>query len=522
MKRCGCYVRVSTFGQRDNYSVEVQRKRAITFCKANGYELVLYDEQASASTLLRDEFTRLLTDVQQERIQAVWCIEFTRLTRDEADAIEIRKIFVKYKIRLFINGVDTDLTSPESVLMFNINSAVASYERLRFMERSIRGKQEWRDKGLLKFSTVFGYDNTFLPDGTKQVIVNTEEAKCLRYMFQLYADGLSLRTICRRLTEEGFKGKKGGEWAPANICRYFQKLEYAGLTTNSKGETIESKIYPAIIEMDLWQRVQNAKRLKLGGPVQNLKRGKFQLSNILKCGKCGSGYYYNYNTYKSSEGPKKREYYAHNIKTAKSYKCRNRPKSVSIEFLQDLVGGLYLNTFNDYYDIEHYIKLARTDLLQQGIDVKESVDRINSQLAEEENKRKRLIDAVVDGILDKTEAIQKSNTINDEISKLRKNLEEKVNQVKLKEDNLRDIINAFAYSDSDQFFDLTDCQKRKLYMERITKLTITDNIIEAEFLTGRAYIIDMKELPEWLKGEMEILRTYREAQPMRNEKGVLP
>jgi DNA invertase Pin-like site-specific DNA recombinase len=43
------------------------------------------------------------------------------------------------------------MTAPESVLMFNINSAVASYERSRVIERSLRGKKEWRDKGLLKF-----------------------------------------------------------------------------------------------------------------------------------------------------------------------------------------------------------------------------------------------------------------------------------------------------------------------------------------------------------------------------------
>jgi len=514
MDRCGCYVRVSTFGQKDNFSVEVQRKRAIEFCKSNGYELVLYDEQASASTLLRDEFTRLLSDVQQEKLQAVWCIEFTRLTRDEADAIEIRKIFVKHRIKLFINGIDTDLKSPESVLMFNINSAVASYERLRFRERSIRGKQEWRDKGLLKFSVVFGYDNTYLPDGTKQVIVNEDEAKCLRYMFQLYSDGLSLRHICRRLSEEGFKGKKDGGWSPGNICRYFQKLEYAGLTTNSRGEVIESKTYPPIIEMSLWQQVQKAKRLKLGGPVQNLKRGKFQLSNILKCGKCGSGYYYNYNFYPTLEGQRKREYYAHYLKTAKSYECHNRPKSINIEFLQDLVGGLYLDTFNNYDDIEQYIETARADLLQQELDVKEAVERIQTLLSEAEKKKKRLIDAVVDGILDKVEAAQKSTEINDEISRLQIMLQEKTNQVKLKEDNLRDLIETFAVSDTDQFFDLPDHYKRKLYIERITKLIITDNIIEAEFLTGRAYVIDIKAIPEWLKGQMEVLKVYREAQPV--------
>ena len=151
MDRCGCYIRVSTVNQKDNFSVDVQRKRAVDFCQANGFEAVLYDEQASASTLLREEFSKLLRDIERGDIQAVWSIEFTRLTRDEADAIEIRRLFVKNNIRLYLNGTETNLTAPESVLMFNINSAVASYERSRVIERSLRGKKEWRDKGLLKF-----------------------------------------------------------------------------------------------------------------------------------------------------------------------------------------------------------------------------------------------------------------------------------------------------------------------------------------------------------------------------------
>ncbi|MCK5197119.1 MAG: recombinase family protein, partial [Spirochaetales bacterium] len=62
-----------------------------------------YDEQASASTLLREEFSKLLKDIEKGNIQAVWSIEFTRLTRDEADTIEIRRLFVKNNIRLYLN-----------------------------------------------------------------------------------------------------------------------------------------------------------------------------------------------------------------------------------------------------------------------------------------------------------------------------------------------------------------------------------------------------------------------------------
>jgi len=54
MDRCGCYIRVSTVNQKDNFSVDVQRKRAKTFCKANGLEAVFYDA-IEIRRLLKDQ-----------------------------------------------------------------------------------------------------------------------------------------------------------------------------------------------------------------------------------------------------------------------------------------------------------------------------------------------------------------------------------------------------------------------------------------------------------------------------------
>jgi len=59
--------------------------------------------------------------------------------------------------------------------MFNINSAVTSSERSGVIEKSLSCKKEWRDKGFLKFSVIYGFDNKYLPDGTKDIDVNDEE-----------------------------------------------------------------------------------------------------------------------------------------------------------------------------------------------------------------------------------------------------------------------------------------------------------------------------------------------------------
>lgn len=509
MYRCGCYIRVSSVSQKDNFSVAVQRKRAEEFCLKMGFIPEIYDEQASASTLLREEFSRLLKDVKDGNINAVWCIEFTRLTRDEADAIEIRRLFVKHNIKLFINGVDTDLTSPESVLMFNINSAVASYERLRVIERSIRGRKEWRDKGHLKYSMLLGYDNVYQPDGTKIAVINQQEAESVRLMFELYAEGYSLRKICRKLTEEGYKSKKGGEWNSPQICRQLQKIEYAGYTTDSKGEIIPSKTYEAIIDLELWKKVQSSKRESVAGPIKNIKRGKFQLSNILKCGICGTGYYYNYSLKHQKKETVKYEYYGHYKKTKKSYKCNNRPKSIKITKLEDIVGAIYLETFSDDNEIQKYIEKHRTDLMNEKVNINDSVKRLELQLVDAKKRKTRLIDAVINGVISNGDASEKSVSINNEISNLENLINNKTKDLRYKEENIQKLIDDFAMNTASEFLDLEDWEKRKLYMERITNMTITHQILEVTFITGLTYILDMKNLPEWIMDSMDILKTHR-------------
>ncbi|PKL74149.1 MAG: hypothetical protein CVV27_21970, partial [Candidatus Melainabacteria bacterium HGW-Melainabacteria-1] len=132
----GIYVRVSTIQQKDNYSTDVQRQRGIAFAESRGEPYTLYDEAASAGSLVRPEFLRLLHDVETDKVHIVWVVEFSRLTRDTEDALAIRKILVKHKAQVFVNDVPMDLSSPEAILSYNIKSSVSEYERSNTIART--------------------------------------------------------------------------------------------------------------------------------------------------------------------------------------------------------------------------------------------------------------------------------------------------------------------------------------------------------------------------------------------------
>ncbi len=203
--KCGVYVRVSTVGQKDNYSSPYQRQRGQDFCRQQGFEAVLFEEQASAASLLRQQLQQMLQAVEAGEIGGIWVIEFSRLSRDEQDAITLRKLLVKHKARLFIDGQETDLTKPESIFLYGINSVVSSYERARTLERITRGVRQRIDDGLYKQSSLFGYDYVYERDGTKKVVVNKREAEIVRKVFAWYEEGQTYTEISRELSRQGLR-----------------------------------------------------------------------------------------------------------------------------------------------------------------------------------------------------------------------------------------------------------------------------------------------------------------------------
>jgi site-specific DNA recombinase len=255
---CALYCRVSTLKQADKFSVPTQLQRGLSFITSNKWEVKVYQEAESGSTIEdRSRFEELLKDIDGGIIQKVWVIESSRLSRNLDDAIKIQRIFSKRNVELYVNDVLTPFDSAEKLLSYHIQSAVSEYERSKTIERSIRGKTEWQDTGNMALANIFGYSYRYMENGKKEWFVHDGEAAVVQLIFNLFTKkGNSFNSIMEYLNLAKIRTKTGKVWKREQIRHILSQSIYIGLSWTTKGKAIPSKVYPRILDDKVFYKAQ--------------------------------------------------------------------------------------------------------------------------------------------------------------------------------------------------------------------------------------------------------------------------
>ena len=513
--KCGVYVRVSTVGQKDNYSSPYQRQRGQDFCRQQGFEAVLYEEQASGASLLRQQLQAMLTAVEDGELGGIWVIEFSRLSRDEQDAIDLRKLLVRNKTRLFIDGQETDLTKPESIFLYGINSVVSSYERARTLERISRGVKQRMDDGEYKHSSLFGYDYVYERDGTKKVLINKREAQIVKLVFNWYEEGWTYTQISRELSRQGAKTKLGVDWIDTRIGGILHQPSYMGYQYDSKKVLIPSKVFTPIVEKTQWHKVQKIIAKNYGDRGRaDFRRGKHELSSIIHCGICGTAFYYR-RTYKVMKAGRLlyKEFYTHITKTLKGHECPQKPKYLVKKLIDKLMHALYVECFTNEAEIKKYLEMQQKEVRKQRERLDKSLGTIQQRLAEIEKERKKIITMVQRGMVSIEEVSDNIAELNAEKKKLENSLVEASENVRMQEASVDSLIQDFKGKDNWDMFALNEVQRRELFMRRIKRCEFKDRTLTVEWITGKVDTVNTKAIPSWLQARMETINDLISKKP---------
>ncbi len=109
-----------------------------------------------------------------------------------------------------------------------------------------------------------------------QLIVSDNEAKVVRYIFNQYADGISLRTLVEKLNEDKIEYSEGKcEWNKRRISRILRNEKYIGADN-----------HPSIISSDIFQKANQLIILK-GYRKKPCAPEIEYLKKIVYCGQCG-------------------------------------------------------------------------------------------------------------------------------------------------------------------------------------------------------------------------------------------
>jgi site-specific DNA recombinase len=268
VQRCAVYTRKSSEEglEQDFNSLHAQREACEAFIKSQageGWRLVktAYDDGGiSGGTMDRPALQRLLSDMDEGKIDVVVVYKVDRLTRSLADFAKMVEIFDAHHVSFVSITQQFNTTTSMGRLTLNVLLSFAQFEREVTGER-IRDKiAASKKKGMWMGGLCsLGYDVR-----DRRLVVNQEESKLVKHIYKRYLELGSVRLLKRDLDRRGIVSKvrtsKSGVRSGGRSLSHGALYE---LLANPIyiGEIRHKKVrYPgqhgAIVDRETWENVQ--------------------------------------------------------------------------------------------------------------------------------------------------------------------------------------------------------------------------------------------------------------------------
>jgi DNA invertase Pin-like site-specific DNA recombinase len=217
--KCVIYCRVSTDRQREAGTIESQRESLIQTARSNNWTVVSVEEDDGFSGTVpaweRPGMSRALRLIESRKVDYLLVVDLDRTSRAE-DPFEraiVRKALRDHGVLLATpKGILRDIT-PEEKLTQDMLSSVASYERSKTRERTLRGRKDavLRKGGRPLTQTPLGLEWSPEKHG---YIAATAEAPVVREIFRLAAEGMGPLQIERELVRRNMPSGRMQRYRP--------------------------------------------------------------------------------------------------------------------------------------------------------------------------------------------------------------------------------------------------------------------------------------------------------------------
>lgn len=219
------YCRYSSANQREE-SITAQKRFIGIFAQNFGYEITDWyvDEAQSGKTADRKSFQQLIYDVEHKpEFRAVIVHKLDRFSRSTVDTLQYKNLFSDYGVDVISASERID-SSPAGKMMLTVMSSVNQYYIDNLALEVMKGMRETAMQGKWTGgSPPLGYD---LDNGYLKI--NESEAKTVRLIFEMSADGYGYRSIIDRLNALGYKTKKGRNFSINSLYEIIRNERYKG------------------------------------------------------------------------------------------------------------------------------------------------------------------------------------------------------------------------------------------------------------------------------------------------------
>ena len=411
------------------------------------YKMYIDGGITGTSVKKRKNFMQMMIDAENGYFDLIVTREVSRFARNTVDTLQQTRLLKKCGVEVYFTEDNIwTMNDEDGELRLTIMATLAQNESKKTSIRVKAGQMVSFQKGVAYGNgNILGYDRK-----GKELVINPEQAKTVRMIYDMYLDGMGMRKIqfelekAGRLTATGLKN-----WSCANIGRILNNPFYCGTIVYRKEfvpDYLEQKkiknfdyvdkvvvegTHKPIVTKEEFEQVQKILKSKSASVDNRGARGR-HVSNDVWCKKlkCSCGASFNRRTWRRVNGIPQYAYQCyHQVQTGTVQTRLN--KGLSIEGICDVpmvprwkLGAMADIIFQKFWNNRQEILSIANEMLDKHYkddkeqDFADEIKDIQNKLNKLEQKFDNLVEMRMEGEIDKAKFNEKKEHIEKEKERL--------------------------------------------------------------------------------------------------------
>lgn len=287
-KKAVIWTRVSSREQEEGYSLDAQKDRSTTYCRAKGLEILAVFEIVESSTRgTREQFYEMINFVKRQKsCIALVCDKVDRLQRSFREVPVLEELRKSRKIELHF------VTEGQMLNAKSNSSQIMSYQCFVMMAESYtnnisdnvcRSLEEMRKKGKWAHHAPVGYKNVRDANGNSDIVLDEDNHFIITRLFKEFSIGTyNLEQITRKAADFGLKMKTSKKLHKQTIRGILSNRFYIGEMYS--GGQYYPHCYPRLTDSYTFERCQEILEGKANHKVQ---KHEYVFKGLVRCKNCG-------------------------------------------------------------------------------------------------------------------------------------------------------------------------------------------------------------------------------------------
>lgn len=240
-RKVAAYARVSTDSDEQFTSYEAQIDYYTQYIKArDDWEFIqVYTDEGitGTSTKHREGFKQMVADALEGKIDLIVTKSVSRFARNTVDSLTTIRQLKDKGVECFFEKENIWTFDGKGELLITIMSSLAQEESRSISENCTWGQRKRMADGRVSvpFDHFLGYER----GENGELVINEEQAKTVRLIYDLFLQGLTPHTIANRLTAMGIlTPRRKAKWNQGTVRSILTNEKY-------KGDALMQKCYTA-------------------------------------------------------------------------------------------------------------------------------------------------------------------------------------------------------------------------------------------------------------------------------------